>query len=574
MLTYKNDDFFLDGNKINIYSGAIHYFRVHQDYWEDRLQKLKAAGFNTVETYVCWNLHEPHKGEYNFEGMLDIVRFVQTAQSVGLYAIVRPGPYICAEWDFGGLPHWLLKDPAMVVRSCYPPFLQHIGDYYKKLLALLAPLQIHKGGNIIAMQVENEYGSYGSDKQYLRYIKDLMTECGIEVLLFTSDGAERIMLTGGTLPDVLATANFGSNTRGNFKSLDDFRPDTPKMCMEFWLGWFDHWQKRHHWRPAKLVTLELKSMLKNNQNFNLYMFHGGTNFGFTNGANFHDNYAPTTTSYDYDAPLNEYGHYTPKYHEIRKLMHEHQNLPMGELPKESRTQNIGQVYLYKSTSLWDNTDKLGKKYTSAVLQSMEHYDLANGLILYEHTATAEYGGQLHLDGLGDRAYVYVNDQRKGIVYRNDKKQAIDIGKISIGDRISVLVESMGRINYGYRLHDRKGVARIRLDMHTLNHFEVTTFALDNTDGASFEKDSRRYPIILSGSFEAETDKDCFVRFDNLTKGCIFINGFNLGRYWSVPPQKTLYIPAPILKKQNTITVVEYENMKSPSVTIVDSPAFK
>ena len=246
MLTIKDGEFKMDGKSFRIYSGSMHYFRIMPEYWEDRLRKLKAAGFNTVETYVCWNMHEPRKGEFDFTGRFDIRRFIKTAQEVGLYAIVRPGPYICAEWDFGGLPAWLLKDRNMRLRCAYPEYLQHVSDFYHRLFEEIGDLQQSEGGNIIAMQIENEYGSYGNDKEYLRYIEKLMLDCGTKVMLFTSDGDDNSMLSGGTLPDVFKTLNFGSRASEIFNAMDRFHENTPKMCTEFWCGWFDHWGEEHH----------------------------------------------------------------------------------------------------------------------------------------------------------------------------------------------------------------------------------------------------------------------------------------------------------------------------------------
>lgn len=332
MLTIKDGEFKMDGESFRIYSGSMHYFRIMPEYWEDRLRKLKAAGFNTVETYVCWNMHEPRKGEFDFTGRFDIRRFIKTAQEVGLYAIVRPGPYICAEWDFGGLPTWLLKDRNMRLRCAYPDYLQHVSDFYHRLFEEIGDLQQSEGGNIIAMQIENEYGSYGNDKEYLRYIERLMLDCGTKVMLFTSDGDDNSMLSGGTLPDVFKTLNFGSRASEIFNAMDRFHENTPKMCTEFWCGWFDHWGEEHHTRGSDSVAGEIKDFLDIDASFNFYMFHGGTNFGFTAGANCYEEYQPTVTSYDYCALLTEWGDYTPAYYAVRELLLKAQNLPETELP--------------------------------------------------------------------------------------------------------------------------------------------------------------------------------------------------------------------------------------------------
>ena len=383
MLSIKDGEFKMDGKSFRIYSGSMHYFRIMPEYWEDRLRKLKAAGFNTVETYVCWNMHEPRKGEFDFTGRFDIRRFIKTAQEVGLYAIVRPGPYICAEWDFGGLPAWLLKDRNMRLRCAYPEYLQHVSDFYHRLFEEIGDLQQSEGGNIIAMQIENEYGSYGNDKEYLRYIEKLMLDCGTKVMLFTSDGDDNSMLSGGTLPDVFKTLNFGSRASEIFNAMDRFHENTPKMCTEFWCGWFDHWGEEHHTRGSDSVAGEIKDFLDIDASFNFYMFHGGTNFGFTAGANCYEEYQPTVTSYDYCALLTEWGNYTPAYYAVRELLLKAQNLPETELPASPELQTIGKVELDESTSLMSNFDNLGERHRVPLPESMEYFGQNSGMIYYE-----------------------------------------------------------------------------------------------------------------------------------------------------------------------------------------------
>lgn len=305
--TVQGDQFLYEGTPLTLVSGAIHYFRVIPEYWKDRLSKLKACGFNTVETYVAWNIHEPQEGKFCFTGMADIVTFIETAAELGLHVIVRPSPYICAEWEFGGMPAWLLAEDGMRLRCYDEVFLSKIDSYYDVLLPKLKPLLCTNGGPIIAMQIENEYGSYGNDLKYLEHIQESMISRGMDILLFTSDGPEDFMLQGGMVPGVLETVNFGSRTEEAFNSLKQVQPDKPLMCMEYWNGWFDHWNKPHHTRDAQDAVHVFEDMLKAGGSVNFYMFHGGTNFGFYNGANNHGIYEPTVTSYDYDSPLTEWG---------------------------------------------------------------------------------------------------------------------------------------------------------------------------------------------------------------------------------------------------------------------------
>lgn len=570
MFTYRGKDFLLDGKKFNIYSGVIHYFRVLPEYWEDRLLKLKLAGFNTVETYVCWNLHEPKPGVFDFSGMLDLVRFVETAKKVGLYAIVRPGPYICAEWDFGGLPAWLLKDKNMRLRCMYDDYLNAVSRFYHALLPRLLPLQEDRGGNLIAMQVENEYGSYGNDKDYLSFVEKLMLDCGVTCMLFTSDGPQGDMLSGGTLPHIYKVGNFGSGAASGIQTLEKYQPNAPFMCGEFWDGWFDHWGVKHHTRTHLTIIPELKTMLKADGNFNFYMFHGGTNFGFTAGANHDGRYRPTVTSYDYDALLNEWGGYTPKYHAVRKVLLEHQNLPAEPLPAEPKRQTIGDVKLDSFAGILDNLEVLGEKFHSACAEHMEYYGQNFGLIHYHHTLKGDYSGKLHIDKPADRAYVFINKKYQGVIDRNDKNHFLSIPPLTGENDIDVLVEAMGRVNYGPELMDRKGVFQIRINNQILFGWDVYTIALDNLDRLAFSKGTAAAPVVLRGSFKAACRDDCFVYLKGFKKGYVFINGFNLGRYWEIGPQESLYLPGVLLKEENEIMVVELEGHSTDTVSIRDT----
>lgn len=397
--------FELNGKPFQVFSGAIHYFRCVPEYWEDRLLKLKLAGFNTVETYVCWNLHEPVKNEYDFSGMLDIVKYIKTAQQLGLYIIVRPGPYICGEWEFGGLPAWILKDNNVKLRCSDSSFLIHVKDFFTKLFSLLRPLQITNGGNIIAMQIENEYGSYANDKKYLRELVEIYDELGINVLTFTSDGTWCNMLSGGTIDNVLPTLNFGSRTSTAFSALKRYG-DIPKMCMEFWCGWFDHWGEKHHTRKSTSIITEIEAFINQNASFNMYMFYGGTNFGFNAGANFKRKYQPVTTSYDYCAPLTEYGDYTETYHKIREILCNKQNIPMLPLPEPPELQNLGKVSLVEYAPLFENLDEISTKYFSPFPEPMEKFGQNYGLIFYKTKIVGEYAPSfLSLKDVHDRAYI-------------------------------------------------------------------------------------------------------------------------------------------------------------------------
>ncbi len=577
MLTIKDGEFKMDGKSFRIYSGSMHYFRIMPEYWEDRLRKLKAAGFNTVETYVCWNMHEPRKGEFDFTGRFDIRRFIKTAQEIGLYAIVRPGPYICAEWDFGGLPAWLLRDRNMRLRCAYPEYLQHVSDFYHRLFEEIGDLQQSGGGNIIAMQIENEYGSYGNDKEYLRYIEKLMLDCGAKVLLFTSDGDDNSMLSGGTLPDVFKTLNFGSRASEIFNAMDRFHENTPKMCTEFWCGWFDHWGEEHHTRGSDSVAGEIKDFLDIDASFNFYMFHGGTNFGFTAGANCYEEYQPTVTSYDYCALLTEWGDYTPAYYAVRELLLKAQNLPETELPASPELQTIGKVELDESTSLISNFDNLGERHRVPLPESMEYFGQNSGMIYYETKLEQIYDPrELRVVNVHDTAYVYIDGEHKATVDRRDENKVAGYDTFKFdgctdGCTIGVLVDAMGRVNYGEHLYDRKGIDAIRYGNQNLMGYDVVTLPLDNTEKIDFSLEGGKYPLFMRGHFKAQSRKDCFIHLDGFKKGCVYINGFNLGRYWEIGPQRALYIPGVLLRDENEIIILELEGCEKAEVEITAEP---
>ena len=578
--TAKGQDFYLNDEPFKIYSGAIHYFRSLPEYWEDRLYKLKLAGFNTVETYVCWNLHEPKKGVYDFTGMLDIVRFIETAQKLGLYAIVRPGPYICAEWDFGGLPAWLLKDKNIELRCNNEVYLSHVRDFFEKLFSLIKPLLITNGGNIIAVQVENEYGSYSNDKKYLKALSDMYDELGVDVLKFTSDGTWCNMLSGGTLEGVLPTLNFGSRTATAFSALEPFG-EVPRMCTEFWCGWFDHWGEKHHTRKPDEMVKELGEFIRQGSSFNMYMFHGGTNFGFTAGANHQKGYEPTVTSYDYCAPLNEWGDYTPGYHKIRELLCNAQSIPMTELPPSPERQSIGTVKLTQGARLFDNLNTIAEKHYSPLPRSMEAYGQNFGLIYYVTKLKGKYDpGFLNLEDVHDYAQVYFENKKIATINRCKEKSFLNklklkkqlfIKGVSTESEIGVLVEAMGRVNYGFRFYDRKGISSLSLANQVLTDFDVYTIPMDNLEKLDFkdiDADSKTGPVFLKGTFKAGKG-ECFVNMDGFTKGYVFVNGFNLGRYWSIGPQKSLYLPGALLKEENEIIIFEMEKCNNYEVKIED-----
>ena len=573
-LTYDQNQFYLDGNPFRIVSGTIHYFRVVPEYWEDRLKKLRAAGFNCVETYTCWNLHERKEGKFDFEGGLDIARFVRTAKDLGLYVILRPGPYICAELEFGGLPSWLLTYQKMHLRCYDEEFLSKVSRYYKELFGQLRPYFGENGGNIIAVQVENEYGSYGNDKEYLRAVAKIYEENDVRELYFTSDGPTQLMLTGGTLPEYLATANFGSHVKESFGALREFRPGQPAMCTEYWNGWFDHWYEAHHLREGDDTAKTMEEMLADGGSVNMYMFHGGTNFGFTNGSNYDNGIMPTVTSYDYDAPVSECGDLTPKYFAVKEVVEKY----LGKAP-EIHVENLpkkayGPVTLTQAAPMFQN---LPEPVSCAHTKTMEELGQDFGFVLYETTVKGPCEeSEIVIEGLHDRAIIYIDGKKMGVQERTGKRDdSVRLGlKAGETAKLSLLVENLGRVNYGPKLRDEKGILQgVKVGYQFQFGWKMYSLPCDDLSGLQYRSDvkAESCPAFLKGTFQVSEKADTFVRLDGFTKGCVYINGFNLGRYWNeAGPQKTLYLPAPLLKDgENEIVVLELEGFDKPEILLTD-----
>ncbi|GGY43547.1 glycoside hydrolase family 35 protein [Pseudoduganella albidiflava] len=564
--TISGDRFLLDGAPLRVLSGALHYFRVVPGQWRDRLLKLRAMGLNTVETYVAWNLHEPRPGEFRFDGGLDLAAFVRLAQELGLYVIVRPGPYICAEWEFGGLPAWLLADPAMEVRCCYPPYLDAVRRFYAALLPQLLTLQVPHGGPILAMQVENEYGSYGSDSRYVEWVRALMVELGVETLLFTSDGATDHMLTHGTLPAVYKTANFGSRADGEFAKLREYQPDGPLMCMEFWNGWFDHWGEPHHTRDAADAAQALDEILASGASVNVYMFHGGTNFGFMNGANTDLDtraYQPTVNSYDYDAPLSEAGEPTAKFYAFREVIAKYVDLPPLSLPPPAPILAPTAARFAGSAALADALPVLATAHRDIVPRAMESLGQDYGFLLYRTTVAHPPGKvTLSVERVHDRAQVFVNGVEAGVLARDgDGKLEIDLpaGPVTL----DLLVENMGRVNYGPDLQDRKGLLGwVRLGINKLYHWTMFQLPLADLSRLEFAAAATAGPAFHRAVFDVAAPGDSFLSLPGWSKGVAWVNGFNLGRYWERGPQQALYVPAPLLRQgENELIVFELHGVR-------------
>jgi len=569
MLTVKDGKFYLDDKPFQILSGGIHYFRVVPEYWEDRLLKLKALGLNTVETYVPWNFHEPKKGEFNFSGLADIEKFIALAHELGLYVIVRPSPYICAEWEMGGLPAWLLKDQDVVLRSSHPTFLKHIEDYFDVLLPKFEPFLYQHGGPIIAMQIENEYGAYGNDLDYLNFFKEQYEKHNLDTFIFTSDGPD--FMKQGSLPDVTTTLNFGSRVDESFARLEDYKPNSPKMVAEFWIGWFDHWSGKHHTRSAEDTAAVFRDLMEAKSSVNFYMFHGGTNFGFMNGANHYDIYYPTITSYDYDALLTENGEITEKYRAVKEILSDYIDVP-ADYESKITTHAYGTVELTESVSLFDTLSDI-KKVENLVPLSMEDLDHPYGYTLYRTEVNRQGELNFNSDAIHDRAFIYINGKYVMTTYKNDEEKDLKLNFTEENNVLEIFVENMGRANYGEHLSDKRGIVKnIWLGEQYWFDWEMYLIDLESLP-EKYSGEDNRFPKFFRGQFEVETLHDTFVETEGFSKGNVFINGFNLGRYWNTAgPQKTLYLPGPLLKKgKNEIVVLELEGTDSTAIQLVDKP---
>ncbi|WP_067173050.1 glycoside hydrolase family 35 protein [Microtetraspora niveoalba] len=574
--TIEGGGFRLDGAEFRLLSGAMHYFRVHPDQWPHRLAMMRAMGLNTVETYVPWNLHEPRPGAYR--RLDDLDRFLDAAAAADLHAIVRPGPYICAEWENGGLPSWVTGR----LRTSDPEFLAHVDRWFDRLLPRVAARQVTRGGNVLMVQVENEYGSYGTDAAYLRHLADAMRAAGIDVPLFTADGPEDHMLTGGSLPGVLATATFGSDPAGALGTLRRHRPDDPMVCMELWIGWFDHWGRPRVTRDPAESAAVLAELLEAGASVNIYMAHGGTNFGTWAGANrdlVTGAYLPTVTSYDYDAPISESGAATEKFRLFREVLTRYN--PAPEPPPAPPVLPPAAVPLTESAALLPLLPALaGPPVARPTPPAFEDLGLDHGLVRYRVEVPGPRGPYpLAVDGLRDRAHVYVDGVRVAVLDPAAGGTEHTEVEVSGPATVELLVESFGRVNYGPRMGERKGVTGgIRHERQYLHGVTAEPLRLgDLRFGEGGDVPFRpgaaaAVPAFFRGTATVEEPADTFLALPGWGHGYVWVNGFCLGRYWSIGPQRTLYVPGPLLRSgDNEIVVLELDAAGEPVVELRPEP---
>ena len=560
-------DFLLDGQPFRVISGALHYFRVHPEQWADRIHKAKAMGLNTIETYVAWNAHEPRRGEWDATGWNDLGRFLDLIAAEGMHAIVRPGPYICAEWHNGGLPVWLTSMPGIGLRRSEPQYLASVTAYLQRVYEIVAPRQIDRGGNVILVQIENEYGAYGADKDYLRALVDVTRSAGITVPLTTIDQPVDSMLRDGSLPGLHLTGSFGSRAADRLATLREHQPTGPLMCAEFWDGWFDSWGFHHHTTSVSDAAGELDALLASGASVNFYMVHGGTNFGLTNGANDKGRYSPIVTSYDYDAPLDEAGNPTQKYFAFRDVIARYAPVPVD--PPAAGLDAPSFDVALSSVGNW-RTGLDAASTVHALPPTFEELEHGSALVLYE-TELPEGGPFVfEVDEVRDQAWVSVDGVPTGTMLRTLHERAIAVPS---GARLSVLVEEQGRVNYAERIGEPKGlIGTPRLDGIPLEGWTATPI-----DVARLAETAAGRPawttfagaVALRGSFTVEASTDLFLDTDAWGKGYAFVNGFFLGRYWRNGPQRTLYVPAPVVRAgENSIVVIELDQITSPVARFV------
>jgi beta-galactosidase len=570
-----DSDFLLEGKPFLIRCGEMHFARIPRQYWAHRLRMARAMGLNTVCAYLFWNVHEPEAGQFNFSRDADVAEFCRLAQAEGLRVILRPGPYSCAEWDFGGFPYWLLQGTEVKLRTRDPRYLQACRQYLKAVGGQLAPLQITRGGPIIMVQVENEYGSYGNDREYIGILRDDLKEAGFEVPLFTCDGPSQ--LKNDTRPDLFCVVNFGGDPEGNFKALRAIRPQGPLMCGEYYPGWFDSWGKAHHTGASTRIVSEIGWMLEHNASFSIYMVHGGTSFGFTAGANCPP-FAPQATSYDYDAPISEAGWDTAKYHALRELFLKH--LAPGEtLPEVPARQPVSEIAPITLSEFSPLTANLPLPQKAERPPSMEMCGQGQGCVLYRTTLPAGDAELLRVTELHDYALVFLGGKKVATLDRRRNQNSVELPARATAETLDLLIDTFGHVNYGSYLYDRKGITeKVELgagaSSRALTGWEVFKLPLDagSLAGIKFMKGSTGMPAFYRASFDIPRASDTFLDLSTWGKGVAWVNGHNLGRFWSIGPQQTLYCPGPWLKPgRNDLIVFELDGTTNHTVAGLATP---
>ncbi len=572
--------FLLDGKPFLIKAAEMHYTRIPAEYWEHRIQMCKALGMNTICIYAFWNIHEQKEGVFDFKGQNDIAAFCRLAQKHGMYIMLRPGPYVCSEWEMGGLPWWLLKKKDIKLRTNDVYFLERTKLFMNEIGKELADLQVSRGGNIIMVQVENEYGAYATDKEYIANIRDIVKGAGFtDVPLFQCDWSSTFQRNG--LDDLVWTINFGTgaNIDAQFKKLQEARPNAPLMCSEFWSGWFDHWGRKHETRDAETMVSGIKDMLDRHISFSLYMTHGGTTFGHWGGAN-SPAYSAMCSSYDYDAPISEAGWATPKYYKLREMMMQYADSAqvIPDVPAAYPVIEIPEFELKEVAPLFDN---LPEPKLSEDIKPMEQFDQGWGTILYRTSLPeVKEGTTLLIDEVHDWAQVYADGKLLGRLDRRRGQNSLVLPSLQKGTRLDILVEAMGRVNFDVAIHDRKGITnKVELltetDKKELKNWEVYSFPVDYDFAESkkyAEGEKLDAPAYYRATFELDRVGDVFLDMQTWGKGMVWVNGKAMGRFWKIGPQQTLFMPGCWLKKgKNEIIVLDLLGPEKATVSGLKKP---
>ncbi|MEN6427961.1 MAG: beta-galactosidase [Phycisphaerales bacterium] len=570
-----DEDFLLDGQRLQIRCGEIHFARVPREYWGHRLKLCKAMGLNTVCAYLFWNLHEWEQGQYDWSGQADAAEFCRLAQQEGLWVILRPGPYACAEWEGGGLPWWLLKKPDIKLRTRDPDFMAACQGWLKEVGRVLGPMQVTRGGPILMVQVENEYGFYGDDVQYMGEMKQALVDGGFDVPLFACNPP--YALRKGLRDDLFNVVNFGKDPAGGFKALREVQPKGPLMCGEFYPGWFDTWGFPHHLGNTPQYLADLEYMLKNNASFSIYMAHGGTTFGLWSGAD--RPFKPDTSSYDYDAPISEAGWVGEKFQLTRDLMARHL-LPGETIPDPPAANPVTTVARFELTESAGIFDNLPAPIADKAPRNMEVYDQGRGCILYRTTVPAGPATQLSAKEVRDFAWVFLDGKLVGTMDRRSRQYRVQVPARQTAARLDILVEAMGHINFGPEVHDRKGlhdpvVLKTATGAETQpSDWQVYRLPLDEPmlAGLRWKQGKANGPAFWRGAFELAKPADMFLDVRTWGKGVLWVNGRCMGRFWNIGPTQTMYVPGPWLKRgRNEVVVLDLLGPTEPVLAGLEKP---
>jgi beta-galactosidase len=565
VFSFGKNQFLLNGKPFQLISGEMHPARIPREYWRHRIQMARAMGCNTIAAYIFWNYHESSPGKFDFKSSNhNIAEFIRICQQEGMWVLLRPGPYVCAEWDFGGLPPYLLKIPDIKVRCMDPRYMAAVKRYVEHLSKEVSPLQCVNGGPILMVQVENEYGSFGNDKEYLETLRKYWINNGIKVPFYTADGATPYMLDAGNIDGAAIGLDSGGNEK-DFEEAKKQNPNVPSFSSETYPGWLTHWGEKFARPDTTDLKNEMDFLLRTGRSFNLYVIHGGTNFGLTAGANSFSptQYQPDITSYDYDAPIDEQGRATAKYHMLRRMMINYTDKALPEIPKAIPTMDIAPITMGSRNSIWYMKPQK-QIIRSAQPLSFEMMDQDQGFVIYRTKLIGHKKGKLTITAPHDYALVFLNHQFIDTVFRDGGKWTVDLpaSDPSIKDPLlEILVEGMGHINFAQYMIDRKGITdRVTLNGMTLMNWEMIRFPADQyflKEGTqtTADVDEKITGLFFSGQFELNQTADTYFDLSGYSKGICYVNGHLLGRYWNIGPQQRLFCPASWLKKGNNEIVV-------------------